>query len=254
MTRKWILSIIIIIVLFVGGFVILKQANWPDEEQLASTDPGLNEHNIVSEEEIKEYVNNEIGFSMQIPREVYMKGEDSTQVFNIRVCEDNENGNIFLYYNSEQPIKKIKDETVQHFEYKYTQEEECEKIKKDGSFNLANLSLPSLHGLTFKVEKIEEQEDIISFVKDEYGGSCEVESTEEVEKDDGIYKKVKVGPFVLSTSDEDEDCIVNYIYQILYSPKFNKLVSVKLGQDVNFLDQEGDAFDYKIIDSIKLTQ
>jgi hypothetical protein len=164
------------------------------------------------------YTNNRLGFSIEIPN-------DPTII-------TREEGNLFFIgYPGE--LSKV----LESFKNGIDDHERTEGIT-----------------WAFQVAEVRSDEDLISFIKNEYGIECTLREKRERSEQRGTYD-------VLITNEEGyelgpEGCFVNWVTQMYYSPKLGKLVQWDLGQSVAFIVNGGmgEAADGRMRSSFRFIQ
>ena len=165
------------------------------------------------------YVNDELGFSIDVPDKVYgYYGCDPKKAIRVpvKVFEDDENGIVYIsqeyYYKSEYDSEL----------HKYVGE--CEKITN---------SLESfLGGWAISIRTVKNDEELDEFIKENYGPGCYAGDRKSWGQD-GVYE-IRIGGWDQWENLGTTDCPVNYRYKVLYIPEKNKFMSVKLGQESTF--------------------
>jgi len=160
------------------------------------------------------YHNEDLGFSMNIPLEVATvykcldRGEK--EYVPVKVFEDNENGLVYMA-----------------LEYYY--DDNCEKVIL--SPELLEGIPKSFFGWKISINDLNSEDDILDIMKNDFGSSCVIDTMKE--KDLGEYKITLKGA---DWSNENGwgNCLINYTYDIIYSEKNNKLMSIVLGQECTF--------------------
>lgn len=110
-------------------------------------------------------------------------------------------------------------------------------------------------GWNISIRSVEKNEDINALIKDIYGSGCEMRSKNPWIKD-GIseiklnsYEDAKGNP----TSLDQTVCPTNYSYEILYSEKRKRAISVIFGQECTFWgDDQSKCLDEQLINSFEL--
>jgi len=171
------------------------------------------------------YTNNQLGFSIKIPLEVptiYRCNENQGGNTPLKVFEDNQNGVIYIsqdYYY---------DANWSQSEQKYIGE--CSKIIYSLESFKKEVVNPFL-GWKITINNPKNDAEVDTFIKQNFGSTCTVKSKES--QSDGNYKITIKGKDV-GQNLMDTDCLINFQYEILYSPEKNKLMSVVLGQSCTF--------------------
>jgi hypothetical protein len=192
-------------------------------------------YNLVNKDTIEEdnnniqwtlYQNTELGFSINIPSKIdtiYVCSDSIEKEYSpVIVFEDNEKGVVYIspeyYYNANWDIE----------ESNYTNN--CEKVVVSlDSLNNEKLPKPSL-GWKIIINDINTENDVLSIIKQNFGSSCNIESTN---KEDNDYN-IKLKGDDWSSEEGWGDCQINYSYKIVYSPEKNKIMSVIIGQECSF--------------------
>lgn len=198
------------------------------------------------------YGNPQLGFSIQIPKEVdgfYKCPAKETIQVPVKVFEDNENG--IVYVSQEYYYKTEWDSELQEFTGP------CEKI----TYSLASLRSETKEDYAHKpflgwailIKDIRDESELDKFIKENYGSGCR-SGDEKSWGQDGVCE-ITVGGWEEGMSLEDTPCPVNYSYKILYAPEKNKVMSVKLGQECTFWSNPDSksyqCYDEEMINSFK---
>jgi hypothetical protein len=191
-----------------------------------------------------EYSNDDLGFSIKIPAEVYginMGGCIGGSSFKapLKTLQDGDNVYIFPEYYYD----------VGDRGYCRKVEYTADLIKKEAAETSQTTGLPP-DKLDFGwriAVKTASADDIAGYAKETFGSSCVVDQSSL--QDDGNYRIILKGTD-WSSEDGYRNCNLDFAYWILYSPAKHKLMSVVLGQECNFYsaDPVTDSSDYQCYD------
>lgn len=165
------------------------------------------------------YTNRRLGFSIEYPKTNFLN--DSKQ-YQVKPLED---GNI-VYLDEGYNTQEIE------------QNKNLTEMKKSGTTSFAIL-----------IKTINTDDQLENFIKERYGKACKL-GKKEASNQEGVYN---VGIENLTSPDvpEGQDCFVNYITEIKYSPEKGRVAVWNVGQDANFYDKDLKALDAKVNDSFK---
>lgn len=165
------------------------------------------------------YTNEQLGFSIKIPKQIYMgivpeyKGN----------CPDKEGVNVFedekFVYISEEYSYSSKQEQC-----KRTNLESAEARNKAGTDSSGYMA----GGWFINTDNAKNDQELLRFIKENLGDDCII----------GAKKADQYQPeaFDITIGNKPQgECIMNFSYKFLYSPKAGKLVEVSMGQDRGFL-------------------
>ena len=214
----------------------------------------------VAEEELQEsvsseviwsqHINDELGFSIDIPDKVY--GQYSCEPKKViqvpvKVFEDNENGVVYIseeYYY----ISEYDSELHRHVG-------ECKKIIEQPR------GLKPRLGWAIIIKTAQNEDELDKFIKENYGSGCYVKDKKFREIDyeqSGVYDiSIRGEGDSMETTLETTSCVGAWIerYKVLYSPEKNKVMSVILGQEPTFWNNPHtppyQAYDEKMISSFR---
>lgn len=186
----------------------------------------------------KDYSNSQIGISFKYPENIY----GGTP----RIVEDYQNQSIYLVFGDVVDIGLLREETKL-------------EITDNPITGAANdywvVNKPS-SGWKIVTKSVQSENELNDFIKENYGSKCIAKNRKVSQQEDNYeielnnYEDLNGNPTDLGSA----TCPVNYVYKILYYPKINKAISIKLGQECNFgYDVTGhDCYDQQMIDSIRL--
>lgn len=162
------------------------------------------------------YINKDLGFQIMYPRQA-----------DLGPLEIKESGDVVYLYNDD-----------------LVEEEILDKINK-GDFEKVK-GIP----FAFIVKEVNDLPELEQFIKNRYGNKCSLgELNLNSEKD---FYNVKVSSSDMIDISDSEACVMNFYYNIVYSPKKNKVAAWDIGQAVNFYNAEKDlAYDNIINESFK---
>ena len=226
-------SIIAALLLAVYGFVwylgnknfeevtrLAEEANRKQHEQAAERAAAQNSKGKITpiDQAWNLYTNNKLGFSIDIPN-------DPTII-------TREEGNLFFIgYPGE--LSKV----LEAFKNGTNDHERTEGIT-----------------WAFQVAEVRSDEDLKTFIKNEYGPECTLREKRERSAQLGTYE-------ILITNEEGyelgpEGCFINWVTQMYYSPKLGKIVQWDLGQSVAFVVNGGmgEAADGRMRESFRFIQ
>lgn len=246
-----------------------------EEEKQSEKETGIEikkeelQESVLPEAIWSKYVNDKLGFSIDIPDKVYgLYSCDPQKVIQVpvKVFEDNENGVVYIsqeyYYNS-----KYDSELDRHVG-------ECKKIIyslelfrneykewRDSSLEWPRGLKPRL-GWAIVIETVKNEDELDKFIKENYGSGCGAKDKKFWRTDDkqsGVYN-ISIGGKSdddIVTTLETTSCVAAWIerYEVLYFPEENKVMSVILGQEPTFWNNPHtppyQAYDPKMIDSFR---
>lgn len=174
------------------------------------------------------YINHTLGFSIQIPKEVYglykCPSKETIQV-PVRVFEDNENG--IVYISQEYYYRAEWDSELQEFTGP------CEKI----AYSLESLKSETVDnnpflGWAILIKDIKDESELDKFIKEIYGSGCSAgQKTPWVQS--GVYE---IPVLADGTDLGNTACPVGWMNseKVLYAPEKDKFMSVILGQECTF--------------------
>jgi len=202
---------------------------------------------VFSEVIWSKYVNDEFGFSIDIPDKVcgwYSCEPRKAIQVPVKIFEDNENGIVYIsqeYYY----ISKFDSALRKHMG-------ECKKtIERPKGLK------PRL-GWAIVIKTVENEDELDKFIKENYGSGCEAKDKKFWETDynqSGVYN-ISIGGEGdnMKTNLGTTSCAGAWTtrHKVLYFPEENKVMSVKLGQEPTFFNNSHTAaYDEKMIDSFK---
>ncbi|MCK9446924.1 hypothetical protein M0Q50_08760 [bacterium] len=229
--KNWIKFLIIIACILIIPYLLSLLIKEEPESKVNNEGAVVNIKKPVDISNWTEYSNEALGFSIKIPPEsygAYRCHPRKTIFVPVKVFEDNINNAVYIaeeyYYeadnygsDNESECKK----TIQSLEL-FNKEEKEVKARK-----------PFL-GWKIIVNNIEDDNDIISFIKDNFGSTCTI-----FYKDlqtDGSYRIIIKGRDLTENGQSimNESCFTNFAYRIIYSSEKKKMMSVALGQESTF--------------------
>ena len=198
------------------------------------------------------YGNPQLGFSIQIPKEVnglYKCPSKETIQVPVKVFEDNKNG--VVYISQEYYYKAEWDSELREFIGP------CEKItyslellRNETEESYANMFFL---GWAVLIKSVKDENELDEFIKQNYGSGCFAGDKKSWEQD-GVYE-ITIGGWDEWEDLGTTDCPVNYIYKVLYAPEKNKVMLVKLGQECTFRTNSYlvsyNCYDQEMINSFK---
>ena len=224
---------IIFIMLCIGGYLLYEESNdslneqsvpnaqvTSEEGQAASAD----EDQTDQDDEAsgwKEYASPQ-GISFRYPRTV-STGET------VRVLEDPEQGVVYLTYDDQATLATLRAETT---------------LAEDGNV----LGGKTFYTWKFVIGDAADDSELGAFIRKDFGEKCEYGEKHLATEDEdfawtqeGTYS-VRLGEWK-DTQGNPADlgsalCPTNFAYEILYSPEKGKVVSVNLGQEPTFWEDE----------------
>lgn len=191
------------------------------------------------------YTNNQLGFSMQIPKTTSeyggscVSGKLSNSSVPVKIFNDNQSIYITTEYFYEFPVNNICQKTINSLNIVDQRANQWKNGGKD------NLIVPkNWHIITANINNDSELEN---FIKINYGSGCKLGSKSLSPA--GVYDvKVDGDGLELDVS----KCPINYIYALKYSPEFHKIASWGIGQEVVFSsDNYKQSYDADMVNSFK---
>jgi len=213
------------------------------EEEKQSVEEELQD-DVWSEVIWSKYINDELGFSIDIPDKVYgsyyCEPKKVIQV-PVKVFEDNENGVVYISQ-----------------EYHYQSKFDSELRKHVGECKKIILSKSNYSGWAIVIKTVENEDELDKFIKENYGSGCEAKDKKFWETDynqSGVYD-ISVGGEGdnMKTNLGNTSCAGAWTirYKVLYFPEKNKVMSVKLGQEPTFFNNSHTvAYDERMISSFR---
>lgn len=192
----------------------------------------------------EEWVNYEskYGLSFRYPKFIAGKGcnsESKNFFVPTKVFEDTDNQEIYI---------------VPEYYYDENEAQTCKKYITSLD-SLQKESHKPFLGWNVSIRNVEKNDDINALIKDIYGSGCEMKSENPWIRDEiseiklNSYEDAKGNP----TSLDQTVCPTNYSYEILYSEKQKRAVSVILGQECTFFgDSQNNCLDEQLINSFEL--
>ncbi|MGI6340817.1 MAG: hypothetical protein ACOX0B_01255 [Minisyncoccales bacterium] len=173
------------------------------------------------------YQNKDLGFSIELPLEIatVSKCPNNKMVSApIKVFENNENNVVYIapeyYYDASWSSE----------EQKFTKE--CTKIVYSlDMLEDEEVKKPFL-GWKININNIENEEDILKAIKDNFGPTCEIK--DKIKDEQGNCAVSLYGSDWDFNDGLESGCMINYSYRIMYSKDENKMMSVILGQECTF--------------------
>jgi len=198
----------------------------------------------VDQSDWKEYINERLGFSIKIPKEIHLVNRCSANVgdfVGVKVFEDTEKNSVYIipeyYYDWKEDLQKC-----EKIEYSLN------LIKEEGGWK------PFL-GWKIDVAEINNLEELNKFIKSNFGEACIV--GEQKEEGYGIYN-IKIIGEDWTNQRTESTCPWEMHYKIIYLSEKYKLLSVKLGIDYDFFvydkEVQGGLIDYgqEMLKSLKI--
>ena len=251
--QKFILiaTILVLIGAIIWSYDYMTKIETNHIQKSAGEEQQKQQDDVWSEAIWSKYINDEFGFSIDIPDKVYgyygCEPKKAIQV-PVKVFEDNENGVVYISQ-----------------EYYYISKYDNELHKYVGECKKTIYSLESLRndysGWAIVMKTVENEDELDKFIKENYGSGCEAEDKKFWETDynqSGVYD-ISVGGEGdnMKTNLGNTSCAGAWIerYKVLYFPEENKVMSVKLGQEPTFWNNPHtpphQAYDEKMIDSFR---
>lgn len=144
------------------------------------------------------------------------------------------------------PVKIFEDNNAIYISHEYFYKESdniCEKIDNSPE------KLKNNPTWIITVQDIYNEEELASFIKNNFGDGCYV-AEKIITGQDGVFR-------INITGDEgvglDTNCPINYAFVLNYYPEKNKMAFWELGQEANFWgDEKGEiTYDKEMVDSFK---
>jgi len=252
------LVIVIILVIIVGGGALWysrrpeKPYQPPEIEKLEKKTPEL----IFLDATWDRYINYRLGFSMKIPTKIpglnrckNPEGTEKQFFVPIKIFEDNSNNIVYItqeYYYDDWVLQV------------FNEAGECKKFICSLEF------IKNWHRCwewDILIRNISSDTDLDKFIKENYGPGC-FAGDKKLWKQDGVYE--------ITIKGEDWDkkgtdlgnttCPWNHAYKLLYEPKKGKIMSVNLGQECSFYNEESpesesyQCYDKDMIESFRFLE
>lgn len=158
-----------------------------------------------------------------------------------RIVEDYQNQSIYLVIGDTVNLEQLKEETKPYL---------------DSDMSEPVFNNKPTYGWNIVIKSAQNENELNDFIKENYGSKCMIRNRKISQQEDiyelelNNYEDPNGNPTDLGSA----TCPVNFAYTILYYPKINKVISVKLGQECTFSsDTRGtDCYDQQIIDSIRI--
>jgi hypothetical protein len=228
--KNWIKVLIIIVCILIIPFLLSLLIKKESELKVNNEGTIANIKKPVDTSNWIEYSNEVLGFSIKIPPEsygAYRCYPRKTIFVPVKVFEDNINNAVYIaeeyYYEADN--------------YGSDNEGECKKIIQSLESLRENEKVKARKpflGWKIVINNIEDDNDIISFIKDNFGSTCTI-SFKDLQTD-GSYRIIIKGRDLTENEQSimDESCFTNFAYRIIYSPEKEKMMSVALGQEGTF--------------------
>lgn len=202
------------------------------------------------------YINDELGFSIDIPDKVYgcyrCDPKKAIQV-PVKVFEDNENS---LVYISQEYYYEAEHDSELH---RYVGE--CKKItySLEGLKNKKSILkwLPKAFlGWTILIGNVIDKNQLDNFIKENIGQGCFAESQNNWEQD-GVYEITIKGEdwWEEGINIGNTTCPIHFAYKVLYLSEKNKVMAINLGQESTFATNPHtsryQSYDEEMIDSFR---
>ena len=244
--KKIILLIGLFLILLFVGFILFK----PSTKETVPANNNQNKINIkkkIDTSTWNEYINNQLGFSIKIPSEVFMSGScEGDKYDSLKILQDNENNSVYILTNH-YTIDNGKCLKVSY---------SLDDIRKQKQDMAGEIYFSPYLGWNIMVNNIANKEDILKYLKSSFGSGCFIDN--EYLREDGSYRI-----YLKGTRNSESDpwwgtCPLNFSYRIIYSPEKHKLMSVVLGQECKFQsidpelsDQSYQCYDEEMIKTFK---
>ena len=223
MNKKIIIFFICILLLSIVFLYVRSKENKVNDDSQTSEIPAPQYPVIPTPDDFYHYENVRLGFSLSIPKEAD--------------CQENKVCPIKVYENGKDPIVYVNREY--DFQYPDTSTTTYERLKDNPNI---------ISGWKILFQKVNSQKEAIDFLKKQYGNGCKVQSMKEsLQK--GVYDVVLEGTaFEIPV---DQQCILNFLYQIRYFPERHILATWVMGQEARFVLGQKSDFDPIMADSFK---
>ena len=218
-----------------------------EKETEKETEKEETQKSVLPEAIWSKYINDELGFSIDIPNKkvygLYSCYPKKVIQVPVKVFEDNENGVVYIsqeyYYNS-----KYDSELGRHVG-------ECRKIIEQPSGLKPHL------GWAIVIKTVKNEDELDKFIKENYGSGCCAEDKKLWETD---YQQLGAYAYDIHVRGEGDNRETTYgttscakawagRHKVLYFPEENKVMSVMLGQEPTFWNNP--PYDEKMIDSFR---
>jgi len=214
------------------------------------------------------YSNSQLGFSIKIPTEVHGVDRCSSShkfFVPLETFENNTKGVVYIseayYYDSqwseaEQRYTGNCGKITFSLQSLKDNEDEAREIMLNNNITKYYNLQPFL-GWRIVIIDVEDDEDILKFIKDNFGQGCNIGS-KTASSQEGVYQVGITGEDwnVPGMNIGETTCLVNFEQRILYSPAKHKLMSVVLGQECQFgtdpsIPSSYQCYDNEMINSFK---
>ena len=229
-----------------------------EKQSEKETEKEETQEDVLSEAIWSKYINDELGFSIDIlNKKVYgLYSCEPKKVIQVpvKVFEDNENGIVYIsqeYYY----ISEYDSELHKHVG-------ECKKIIYSLKlFRNEYKGLKPHLGWAIMIKTVKNEDELDKFIKENYGSGCSAEDKKFWETD---YQQLGVYDIHIRGERDNREttlgttsCVEAWTarHKVLYFPEENKVMSVILGQESTFQtnphSQPYQSYDQKMIDSFR---
>ena len=200
----------------------------------------------------EKYTNNQLGFSIDIPKEisaVYRCSPFQNFMVHIKIFEDSRNNAAYIAPEYYYDRANKNENNLCEIKYYSTGTLREETFKDDMAWPNLNIKTykPAI-GWAIIVGNAENDENLGATIKNMFGKGCDYQQEEW--KQEGVYK-ISFGEMNRDSLNlGNTNCPTNYDYRFLHIPSQKKIIFLKIGQDCVFFDmQTNKCYDNKMLES-----
>jgi hypothetical protein len=104
------------------------------------------------------------------------------------------------------------------------------------TLNLSEVDLATESAFQVRPVSVKNENELDGFLKKRFGSSCSVDEIKNLNRGDTFSVKIKGDGKDLGES----KCLINYMYEVFYSPKNKLVVAFSRGQDVSYVNEKTD--------------
>lgn len=201
------------------------------------------------------YKNDTLGFSINIPKLIF---------HNYGACLTDKDG-FYRPKGDFVPVEVFEDNRNVFISTKYFYRlGEMEEKQSVSTYSKCDKVENSLEQLTsneayeqqkwkFTTAVVENDEQLSDYIKNNYGLGCKLKSKTESTQYGVFDVKIDAGSYENIEEAQDADCLVNYVYNIKYSPEKKLAVGWIVGQSYSFYKNDSfEAYDEEMLTSFKI--